>query len=627
VPELPISPNRRPVHHRKDTDDFGPVYNQTSGSRLRYYPGTLIAFVFWLGYIATMIYLLNNLAWSDPTEDKNWRVKDVISQVMSVFFAQAHVPITAAYLARLAISALQNPDTAPRTWTELFWLADRSWQGPVAIGNTYLSMFRRRVRPSATFILFSAACISAVVTPILLSRAWPSSTFIINVEAQRQIPSNTFSPKSMNNIDSGAQMGTGEGAWTTGLSVSDVFNASTFANDTDFVMEADGYLFAGAIPSSYSVNAIAGIWVNGSCRVISAPPLVNDTDDALADWCDDNGWDQYFSSTILTSESNVSLAITWCSDYFANATYNNDWMNMAPYSSASVIVHMNGTDSNNGQVDGFIQCDSTFATGTASIRGFDLTYTNFKQQPYFNTTTNRDDIPYHPLYAALFSITQTFGDDNLNATDPDDPPSDVFHERTDSILRMLGYEAKYDPNSEEGEIEFLQANISTIADHLWTGTSHMGAAIGLLSREVLTLNAVEDIPQPLTGRERDNRFVAIMAAMLGIWFAVLFYCTLRMYRPTFGGSLNAYAAARLLADWPHLVDNQCCGALEENAFLRTRFGHVGDTRPDDPIGHIGVGMGGVEGKLDIQRPYRGASSLNGLSVRTRVAASGEKTQT
>jgi hypothetical protein len=136
-----------------------------------------------------MICLLDNLAQSDPVLDKHWHLKDVASQVMSVFFAQAHVPITAAHLARLAVSALHNPDTAPRTWTELFWLADRSWQGPLAIGNTYLSMLRRRVRPSVTFVLFSIACISAIATPILLSRAWPSATFIINIEVQQEIRS------------------------------------------------------------------------------------------------------------------------------------------------------------------------------------------------------------------------------------------------------------------------------------------------------------------------------------------------------------------------------------------------------------------------------------------------------
>jgi hypothetical protein len=404
----------------------------------------------------------------------------------------------------------------------------------------------------------------------------------------------------MNNIDSGTQMGTGEGAWTTGLSVSDVYNASTFVNKSNTVEETNGYLFAGAVPSNYNVSAMASIWVNGSCWVLPTPPFVDDSSLAFWDWCKTNGRDQYFSHTTLHQGSRVTLVITWCSDYFTNATYNHDWMNVAPYSPASVIVYINSTVYNNAPVDGFIQCNSTFATGTANIRGFDLTFTNFKQQPYFNTSTQREDIPYHPLYAALFSITQTFGN-NDNSTS--DESSGVFHERADSILRMLGYEAQYDMESGDGEISFLQANLSTIADHLWTGTSHMGAAIGLLSRDVLMLNATQNVPRSFAARDRDSRFIAITAVMLGIWFTVLLYCTLRMYRPTFGGSLNAYVAARLLADWPHLVNSQPCGELEENVALRAKFGHVGDTQPDKLIGHIGVAMGGIKGKLDARRSY------------------------
>jgi hypothetical protein len=628
-----MSPNRRPAYHEKTSDDFGPVFAQAPGSRLRYYPWTLTAFLFWLGYIAGMIYLLNHVSQNSPVESEDrWRVQEVAAQVMSVFFAQAHVPITAAYLARLAISALHNPDTAPRTWTELFWLADRSWQGPVSIGNTYLSMFKRRVRPSVTFVSFSIASLSAVVTPILLSRAWPSAT--VQVLVPQLIPSNTFSPGSINNIDSSSQMGTGEGAWTSGLSVFDVYNASTFVNWTETFWEPDDssirdYMFSGDV-QGFNVHAMPGVWVNGSCWVVSAPPLVDDSDDALFDWCNANGWDQYFSSTVLQSEWNITLAIRWCSDYFANATYNYDWMNVAPSSPASVIVHVNGTGpmnstdfNNNGQVDGFIQCDSTFATGTANIHGEDQAFTHFQQKNYFDANVEREDIPYHPLYAALYSITQTFGDDN--DTNADGTPSDVGNERVDSILRMLGYQAQYDSASGDGEITFVQANTSTIASHLWTGTSHMAAAIGLLSRDTMTFNATTF--QSVSGRDRDTRFVAIAAGALGVWLATLLYCTFRMYRPTFGGSLNAYAAARLLADWPHLVDGHCCGDLEENAFLRTGFGHVGDTRPDEPIGHVGVAMGAIEGKLDTKRPYRGASSIYERSVRTRIVASGKQAQT
>jgi hypothetical protein len=71
------------VGHQQD----GPAYTKVPGSRLRYYPWTLIALLIWLGYIAGMIYLLNNLASGDPSQGPHWHVKEVAAQIMSVFFA------------------------------------------------------------------------------------------------------------------------------------------------------------------------------------------------------------------------------------------------------------------------------------------------------------------------------------------------------------------------------------------------------------------------------------------------------------------------------------------------------------------------------------------------------------
>ncbi|EIN11594.1 hypothetical protein PUNSTDRAFT_131754 [Punctularia strigosozonata HHB-11173 SS5] len=604
-----MSPTPSPDIGEKSTDNSGvtaPFHASTPGTKLQNYPASLFVFVFWLGYIAAMIWLLNDVARRSATsaEDSLFEKKDILAQIMSVFFAQAHVPITAMHLGRLAISSLQNPDTAPHTWTELFWLADRSWQGPIAIGGTYFTMAKRHMRPSATFFLFSLACLSAAVTPILISRAWPTQAVLTSIP--RGIWSNTFSPALINNVDSAAQMGTGQGAWTSGLSVLKVYNATTFlAEIPDPVSKSQSpseFVFAGDVVG-YDVVDMPAIYVNGSCREVYAPALVDDSDQTLKDWCTHKGWGKYFSSTTLWSSTGVRLTIRWCSDYYANSTVNLEWINEAPFSSASIIVRMNGTDTKTA-LDGFIQCDSTFATGRTDVHGLRQSFTNFRQHAFFNTTTPHKGIPYHPLYAALFSITETFG--GSTELGSDDTNVDADAERVDSILRMLGYEARYDPVT--GDILYNQSSIAHIAEHLWAGATHMGAAIGLLSRDTLLFNKAIEHPI-VSGRIRDNTFAALAAAVLGIWLTSLTYCTLRMYRPTFGGSLNAYSAARLLADCPHLVEGHCCGDLDDNHKLHASFGHVADIMPDEAVGHVGVAKGNISGRLVSQRLYRGSQRV------------------
>jgi hypothetical protein len=148
-------------------------------------------------------------------------------------------------------------------------------------------------------------------------------------------------------------------------------------------------------------------------------------------------------------------------------------------------------------------------------------------------------------------------------------------------------------------------DLATLSRQMWVGTTHMAAALVSLSRNSTSIPAVQHLP--VAGRNRNKPFVSIALATLGTWLLILVYCIARMYRPTFGGSLNAYVAARLLVDWPEMVDDHCCGDIADNKKLRAVFGRVEDTRPDESVGHIGADNtpGRVAGQLDRRRAYRG----------------------
>ncbi|EIN11411.1 hypothetical protein PUNSTDRAFT_42678 [Punctularia strigosozonata HHB-11173 SS5] len=571
-----------------------------SGYYLHYHALSILAIGIWVVYTVTMIGLLDSLTRADVSNPQATALKETVVDIMSTFFIQAHVPITGMYLARLGMSALQHPKTAPRTWIELFWLADRNWQGPLAIGATYYTILQRRIRPSPTFIMFSLASIAALATPILMRQAWPVS--VLDTVQTWTLDLDSFSPITFNNVDSASQRATGEGAWTSGLSILDVYNTSTYLNASyPYVNESSGEYFFAGDAINLEIPSMPGVWISGNCREVQTPSLPDYTDASLQQFCDDFGFDQHYqeTATLTATGGSVFLTIAWCSNFFANGTVNNNWMNEG-YFPASIFVYLNGTDGHT-DLNGSIQCDSEFVTGTVTVNEIYLqTFTELEPDAFFNASLPHVDIPQHPLFAAMFSITQPFG-----TADPSDDESEtqsVNAERADAILRELGYQAQYQEDLKG--VAFLQPNLSTMATQLWVGTTHMTAALSLLSRDSVHFdNALQFIP--VTGRVRRPAFIALAVAAIGIWFLILVYCTFRMYRPTFSSSLNGYAAARLLADWPELVDGHCCGDLMENTNLRKKFGRVEDTRPDEPLGHIGVPHTETEHEtpLDSARAY------------------------
>jgi hypothetical protein len=570
----------------------------TLGFRLHYYPSSFFVFGLWLCYIVGMVALLDGLSQAKSLGD-DFQLREAIVERMSTLFIQAHNPITAMVLARLAISALQNPATAPRTWTELFWLADRTWQGPIAVSRTHWSMLRRRIRPSSTFFFFSIASLIAFLTPYALREAWPATV----VQATTLIPVdlNSFSPVAFNNIDSASQRATGEGAWTSGLGILDVYNSSTFLNASSphSVSENAGEFFFAGDAINLGINAMPGIHLSGNCRQVQSPPLADNSAEAFEEWCQENGWDKYFSPPLTLQpggESNLFLTTSWCSNYFANGTINNQWMNDVTGSFASIIAKVDGSDGTT-DMDGFIQCDSSFITANGTVNTvFFQTFSSLEPSVFFDTSVPRQDIPVHPLFAAFFSFTETFGStENLG------DPALADKDRATSLFRALGYEGEYDQTLQS--IQFKQANISTIATQFWVGASHMAAAITLLSRDDVHFDDAQFFSS-VNGRKRNPPFIALTALALVSWLLIIVYCTIRMYRPTFGPSLDGYTAARLLADRPELVADNCCGDLEENERLRLRFNRVEDTRSDEPVGHIAVPQTVLGHSLDNRREYK-----------------------
>ena len=542
---------------------------------MAYHPSTLFVTMIWIGYISGMLFLLERAA-ENATKvyPQEWWL-DWVPSVLLTGFAQGHVAITAMHLARLAVSALQNPSTSPNSWAELFWLADRNWQGPVGLGATVYGKAKLGgISLSSTFILFTVTCLFALPTPIVISRAYPLRT--VEVMQRTNIALSTFAPSEMPNFDVFTQLGTGSGAWATGLSVLDIYNSSVFTPiGYNAVEQVDDFVFAGEV-SSY-ILVLPVIRVSGGCEVMAGAEQAPAEDVKLFEWCKDHVDDlQYWDEFHLTGAWNTDVAAGWCTNF--NYNYS-DWMNNAPSFDATAIIWVNATDTVT-PVSGLVQCNASFATGYAQVNGLDGTYTAFTQQAYFDVSDIRQDIAFvHPLFAALYDISQTFVGQG-----------ETYTERAASVLRMMGYVPSYD--AADGKTRFKQPSLDEFAQQIWRGTAHMGAAVGLLARRADEPHAAWEV-RSVSGRKRDYRFILGALALLAGWLCMLLYCTSRMFRPTFGDNLDSYVAARLLADVPYLVREHCCGELSNNRNLQTQFKRVGDAGPQHAVGHVasgGVGM-------------------------------------
>lgn len=551
----------------KETREHNEYSRSTSawGLRLGYFPFSIIILAVWTVVVALVLILLERSASVASTAvDQPWYYQ-ILPGLLLTLFAQAHGPVTAMHLARLAISGLQFSGTAPNTWIELFWLADRSWQGPVGILSTLLAMMRLRTRASLTFFLFATISMVALATPIILSRAYPIKT--IDVQQHRNFTPNALTVDRLAGVDAYAQMAAGSGGWATGLSAESMFNSSVFTPPSANGTAALDLFFSGDV-EGLDVE-LPGIRLQGGCQAVSSDAA---TDDAFAARCTEAYPDHAFLPHSILASSSLSLNASYCTDGGWQAFVGgNDTMS----SNISALVRFKNTNDTgmligDSLVEGIIRCEAKVSTGRASLVGSSLSFTNFKETLLYNSSAAQaGEPPLQPLFAALYDLI----------------PSSDFEESS-SAITILGYTEK----NRNGGLLYVQPSLDQLADAMWRGAAHMTAALTLLSRASdTTYPAVSHTP--VSGRTRDRVFVQIVVILLGVWALGLIFVTARMFRTTFGDSLNSYAAARLLVDQPELVRGYCCGVPAANPLLLQSFERVGDSEMSGAVGHIASGGG------------------------------------
>ncbi|KAK7472347.1 hypothetical protein VKT23_000464 [Stygiomarasmius scandens] len=576
--------------------------NASGGFRLEMHPLSLCVTVLWIGFVIGMLFDLE-MAVSSATSSlvQPWYYKSLPGILLTIF-AQGHVAITAMHLSRLAVSALHFSVTSPNTWAELFWLADNSWQGPIGFLGAVRGMLGLRKRASLTFFLFTFTCAVALVTPVFLARGYPETSLIVDI--QTIFNPNTASVARMASVDAYAQLASGSGAWSTGRSVLSLYNSSTYTpagRPRDEIL--DDFFFAG--DTELFDTRLPGIRSQGHCYAAEDHHDISNGDshsrfisscNALK-WLPDSSHHENLTTTNVTKQAssvstdfcaNISQTFTpWDGVPDANSTSATMsamfWIsaNNASFSGSDVPKHIS---------QGIIFCNHTISFGRASLNGTTGTFEAFIMEELLSANTSQGGEPVlHPLVAIL----QTWSDMS------ESPGSAVaIDTRAAAWYTQMGYNTSYVGG---GEISINQPDLGEFAIHLGFGVTHMVNSIVLLSTTTEeSYPATQHIT--ITARTRQHSIVKVAYVLLVLWLVLLTFLSGRMYRPTFGDSLNSYVAARLLADQPELVEGYCCGSIIDNPNMKADFARVGDSVFGVDVGHVTVGG---FGNLTSDRRYAG----------------------
>jgi len=426
---------------------------------------------------------------------------------------------------------------------------------------------KMRIKLSFTLILLAGTCMIATITPVLMLRAYPIAT--VDVATQTMLQLIAFWPPQIETIESYSQVATGGGAWTTGTSVLSVYNSSVFipAGTARVDAEVNNIFFTG---DTLGADAgMKGVRTHGQCQTLISGPVDNGT--FISQMCPQMvGVQSPQNIGSINGITNitwwgVTISLAWCSTSNGNLMGN-----------VSSLIWLN-TSNSTETVQGVVKCNVTFDTGMAKLSGRDRTFTAFQDVAMYNGTTAQGGEPLlHPTDAALRALDQSLPYTQFSGS---------------AIITMFGY----DVDLNGGNLNFSQPSLDVMAQRLWQGMAHMGAAVGLLSQQnghayVVTVHGF------VAGRTIDVVLARLMWAISAIWFLLLLGGTFMFFTPTFGDSLNSYVAARLLVENPTLVEGYCCGSLQDNIQMGAMFVTVGDSNVGETIGHVTPGGAGTLNK-------------------------------
>jgi len=237
------------------------------------------------------------------------------------------------------------------------------------------------------------------------------------------------------------------------------------------------------------------------------------------------------------------ISVSGCSDIdlsmpFRQSTVSTTGPGRSPKWAGAPLAATFQFRSNNGNFSAY--CDVAAAPGIASVDSSRMSFKHFASvDPDYHSESI---FPVHPLGAI---------------------------QQTDWIAFQQSINLKLDrilnSSTPEGDLEDI------IGLALWEGVLSMSAAIWIKTALPAEVTGTQRYAK--AGIQRDNVSFRVLIALLGIWFVGMVTATAVLLRPAWTGSMDGYAAARMLQHQPNLVlrPESLFADLEENSDMLKPF--------------------------------------------------------
>jgi len=278
-----------------------PGFIYTLHGPLRHHTFSTVLLVLWTVFIALAIVVQELAIRHSRTlpPQRPWYADSTLPlySVLRTVFAQVHGPITGLHLARLAVGSLHSrAGSGPRTWIELFWLADRRWSGPVGVSYSLWTSTRRRMRVSTFFVALCALSSIALATPIFFSRAYEAEKSGSGI----RYAASSMSVLSLEALASGSSSDQLEMGWkrwrkADGASGVELFPRTTYvAQSQSWSSTAGDLFFAGELLGNNARQS--GVRLRGACAPVGAAAELPRDMEAFRQYCKQNLGNVQYSS-------------------------------------------------------------------------------------------------------------------------------------------------------------------------------------------------------------------------------------------------------------------------------------------------------------------------------------------
>ncbi|KAL0564241.1 hypothetical protein V5O48_017811 [Marasmius crinis-equi] len=464
--------------------------------------------------------------------------------------------------------------------TELFWLADREWMGPMGIIKVTYQSIRSRTRASLMFILFGTTCTTALLTPVFLIRAYQVQQITVNRNTQIN-NTKTIHGDHLLNFPLLTIQAAAMGPWAMNASVLDIYYPSLFTpalQPLDYNSQPQTFFFTSDI--GFANATLPGLHLNGSCAPMSPTEISSaglnvdtmaaDTYQAFTQFCNSNiprfqGQSPTdYSRALSPPDPFFEVSLESCNNFTLESPDTSQTQNVGYFYYKYAVRE--------GQVPelGLIRCLSNLTTGTANVSGFDRTYTDLNRKSLFEFNSTEVSTPVD--ITLLDPMMLAFSGLNLadNTTD--------YTLQDGLVFSGLGFAYVGNGNSRLTE-HVASPSPEDVARNLWSAIAHSVAALGVLAKDdAEPFDALYPMPVAVFARNRAEALCAYV--LLALWLALIAGITVWGYRKTFSHNLDSYVAAELIFRERQLLEGVPLGGVGDNDRLNVPFKALGLHKED-----------------------------------------------